>query len=71
MRIRTRKLVGAAALLVLVVMWPMLMVALGHSRIAAYYAPAQLVFYIVLGLVWLIPAALLIRWMQRPDRESD
>lgn len=71
MRIRSRKLIGAVALLALVIIWPMSMLALGNSRISAYYAPAQLVFYILLALIWLIPAALLIRWMQRPDRSSE
>ena len=28
---------------------------------------AELAFYIVGGLLWVIPAGLLIRWMQRPD----
>jgi hypothetical protein len=71
MRLRTRKLIGAVGLLALVIFWPLLMLGLGHSRISAYYAPAQLVFFLVFGLVWLVPAALLIRWMQRPDRASD
>jgi len=26
-----------------------------------------LAFYLTAGLAWVIPAALLIRWMQRPD----
>jgi len=66
MQIRTRKLIGAVGLLVLVTFWPLVMLGLGYSRISAYYAPAQIVFFVVLGLVWLVPAALLIRWMQRP-----
>lgn len=71
MQIRTRKFVGTACLLVLLAVWPLLALALGHSRISAYYAPAQVVFFIVFGLVWLVPAALLIRWMQRPDPKDD
>jgi Protein of unknown function (DUF2842) len=27
----------------------------------------QLIFYIVAGLAWTLPAGLLIRWMQRAD----
>ncbi len=69
MRSRTRKLIGAVGLLVIVVLWPLIMLGLGHSNISRYYASAQLVFFLVLGVVWLIPAALLIRWMQRPDRD--
>jgi O-antigen/teichoic acid export membrane protein len=67
MRVRTRKLIGAVGLLALVIFWPLLTLALGSSNIARYDAAAQLVFYLVFGLIWLIPAAFLIRWMQRPD----
>jgi len=67
MRSRTRKLIGAVGLLLLAVFWPLLTLALGHSNISRYYAPGQFIFIIVFGLIWLIPAAWLIRWMQRPD----
>lgn len=71
MRIRTRKLLGAVGLVALVLFWPLLTLALGYTRISAYYAPAQLVFFLVFGLIWLIPAGLLIRWMQRPDETGS
>ena len=67
MRSRTRKLIGAVGLLILVMFWPLLTLALGHSSLSRFYAPAQLIFFLVFGLIWLIPAAWLIRWMQRPD----
>ncbi|MCC6947570.1 MAG: DUF2842 domain-containing protein [Bradyrhizobiaceae bacterium] len=66
MQVRTRKLIGAVGLLAIVVFWPLLMLGLGHSAISRFYAPAQLIFFIVFGLIWLVPAAFLIRWMQRP-----
>jgi hypothetical protein len=28
---------------------------------------AQLAYFVVAGLLWVIPAGLLIRWMQRSD----
>jgi hypothetical protein len=71
MKSRTRKLIGAVALLLLAVLWPLMMLGLGHSNISRFYAPAQLVFFIVFGLIWLAPAAYLIRWMQRPDRPAE
>jgi hypothetical protein len=67
MRMRIRKLFGTVALLALVIFWPLLMLALGHSKLSLFYAPAQLVFFFLFGLIWLLPAGLLIRWMQRPD----
>jgi hypothetical protein len=68
MRIRIRKLVGAVALLALAAFWPLLTLAFGYSAISHFYAPAQLIFFLVFGLIWLIPAGFLIRWMHRPDR---
>jgi drug/metabolite transporter superfamily protein YnfA len=70
MRSRTRKLIGAVGLLFLAVFWPLLTLALGHSNISRYYASGQFIFIIVFGIIWLIPAAWLIRWMQRPDTDK-
>jgi hypothetical protein len=27
----------------------------------------EVLFYIIGGLAWVVPAALLVRWMQKPD----
>lgn len=69
MRMRTRKLIGAALLIVWVLIWPFIGLSLTQSAISRYYAPAQLIFFIVLGIVWIVPAMGLIRWMQKPDGE--
>lgn len=49
----------------------LLTLALGHSNLSRYYASGQIVSIIVFGLIWLVPAALLIRWMQRPDGRAN
>lgn len=65
---RSRKLVGAVGLLALVIFWPLLTLALGSSNLSHFSTPVQFAFFIVFGLIWVVPAAILIRWMQRPDR---
>ena len=30
----------------------------------------ELLYYVVAGLLWVIPAAFIIRWMERPDTRS-
>jgi hypothetical protein len=62
-----RKLLGSALLLVLVVFWALAATGLAGSRVASLSAPMQAAAFIALGLVWVIPAGLLIRWMSRPD----
>jgi hypothetical protein len=41
--------------------------AIGSGRITLAPPWAQLFYFVAAGLAWVIPAGLLIRWMQRPD----
>jgi hypothetical protein len=67
MRARSRKLIGTLALLVFIVLYVWLASAIGAGRISVAPAWAQFAFFLVAGLLWVLPAGLLIRWMQRPD----
>lgn len=67
MNIRTRTLVGAVALLAFVAVYALVAVAVAVLLQVNSSKLAELAFYIVGGLLWVIPAGLLIRWMQRPD----
>jgi hypothetical protein len=67
MRIRTRKLVGAVGLLVLVPMWALLAMALAQSVLTSTNVLVATVYYAIAGLGWILPAMPLVRWMSRPD----
>ncbi len=63
---RQRKLIGAIVLIMLIVGYSVLAVSTavvlqvrGAGRIA------ELVFYVVAGLLWTLPAGIIIKWMQR------
>ena len=64
---RTRKLIGTIALLILLAIYVPAAVSIGASHFVAASSLAQLAYFLAAGLLWVIPAALLIRWMQRPD----
>jgi hypothetical protein len=68
MKIRTRKLIGAFALLALVAMWSLLAMTLAQSVLTDINGLVAVIFYVVAGLGWVLPAMLLIKWMARPDR---
>ena len=70
MRKRTRKLIGTIAILAVVIVYGPLAMALADSRIALAPQPVQVLAYIVLGLVWILPLMPLIRWMEKPDVEG-
>ena len=65
MTIRTRKLVGTIALVFLLSIYCLL------AMVAATAAPingnkfAELVYFILAGTLWVIPAGILIKWMQK------
>ncbi len=64
---RVRKLIGTVALLVFLVLYVWAAGAIGSGRMVEAQGLAQLAYFLVAGLLWVIPAGLLIRWMQRPD----
>jgi len=67
MSVRTRKLIGTVVLLVFLMLYAWVVVAIGVGRITEAPGYAQFAYFLVAGLLWVIPAGLLIRWMQRPD----
>ena len=66
MRLRVRKLIGAIALFVLVIVWALVAMALAQSPAIRDNSVASVAYYIVAGLGWVIPAMPLVRWMSAP-----
>jgi hypothetical protein len=64
---RVRKLIGAVALFVLAVVWSLVAMALAQSVLTDISGFAAVVYYVVAGLGWVLPAMVLIKWMSRPD----
>jgi hypothetical protein len=67
MSIRTRKLIGAVALLALVTVWGLLAMALAQSVLTNINGWIATIYYIVAGLGWVLPAMPLISWMAKPE----
>jgi len=66
MQVRTRKLIGTVVLLVFLAAYALAVAGISAGRITIASPLAQLAFFVVAGLAWVLPAGLLIRWMQRP-----
>ncbi|MEJ2626307.1 MAG: DUF2842 domain-containing protein [Pseudolabrys sp.] len=67
MRIRTRKLIGAFALLALVTVWSLVAMTLAQSALTDINGFVATIYYVVAGFGWVLPAMLLVKWMGRPD----
>jgi hypothetical protein len=67
MPIRLRKLIGAVALIALVVSWALLAMAIAQLPAIKANGLVEVIYYVVAGLGWVLPAMLLVKWMSRPD----
>ena len=67
MPIRIRKLIGGIALIVLVVGWALIAMALAQLPVIKANGVVEVIYYVVAGLGWVLPAMPLIKWMSRND----
>jgi uncharacterized protein DUF2842 len=63
MSLRIRKLIGAFALFALVIIWSLLAMGLAQFILPSTQGLVAVVYYVVMGLGWVLPAMPLIRWM--------
>ncbi|SNY93112.1 Protein of unknown function [Cohaesibacter sp. ES.047] len=62
---RTRKFFGMIALVSLIVFYAAIGMTLGAVVVARAEPWMQILFFIVTGALWVIPAGLIIRWMEK------
>jgi hypothetical protein len=67
MSVRSRKLIGMVVLLIFLAVYAWVAMLIGAGRLTAAPQWVQFAYFVTAGLAWVIPAGLLIRWMQRPD----
>ena len=66
MPVRFRKLIGAAALFVLVIVWALIAMAAAQFPAIRDSTVLSILYYVIAGLGWVLPAMPLISWMSRP-----
>jgi hypothetical protein len=67
MPLRLRKFIGAILLITLVVTWALVAMALAQAPMIKANGVIEVIYYVVAGLAWVLPAMPLVRWMSRPD----
>ena len=67
MPLRLRKFIGAILLITLVVTWALVAMALAQSPAIKANGLIEVIYYVVAGLAWVLPAMPLVSWMSRPD----
>jgi hypothetical protein len=67
MPLRLRKFIGAILLITLVVSWALVAMALAQAPAIKANGLIEVIYYVVAGLAWVLPAMPLVRWMSRPN----
>lgn len=67
MKIRTRKLLGTIAFLLLAAVWSLTGMAVAQMPWLASSGKLQAAFYVVAGIGWVLPAMPIVSWMSRPE----
>jgi hypothetical protein len=62
---RIKKLIGAVVLLLFVTVYALGVMALAQPLLRGAGPLASLAFYVVAGLLWVLPVMPLIAWMER------
>jgi len=65
MPLRFRKLIGAVALFVLVIVWALIATAVAQFPAIRDNTVLSILYYVIAGLGWALPAMPLISWMSR------
>ena len=64
---RIRKLIGSVILVVFVSLYALTAMTIAAAKLPGTAWWVQLAYFALAGLLWTIPAAPLIKWMQRPN----
>lgn len=68
MPLRLRKLIGMIALVALVIVYALIVLSVASARLESAPWWSHLAFFAIGGLLWVLPAMAIIKWMERPQR---
>lgn len=69
MPVRLKKLIGTVLIVALVILYALIATTVATYRLADSPWWVHLLYFLFTGVLWVVPAMLLIRWMERPPRE--
>jgi hypothetical protein len=66
-----RKLIGTVAIIVLVLVYAFLATMIASATLGQSHWTVHLLYFLFSGLLWILPAMLIIKWMEKPSRAKD
>lgn len=70
MPVRLKKLIGTVLLVTLVCVYAVLATIVAVAQLSESGPLVHLAYFLLSGLLWVLPAMLIIKWMNRPPRST-
>ncbi len=70
MPVRVKKFIGIFIMIVLVIVYAMTAVTVATYRLAESPWYIHMAYFLVTGLLWVLPAMWLIKWMETPPKSK-
>ena len=71
MPVRLKKLIGTALILALVVLYALVATTIAAYRLAGSPWYFHLAYFLFTGVLWVVPAMFIIRWMEGPRKSKS
>ena len=71
MPIRLKKLIGTVLLVALVIVYALVATTVAAARLAESGPLVHLAFFLFTGILWILPAMGIIKWLMLPPRPKN
>ncbi|WEZ83821.1 DUF2842 domain-containing protein [Rhizobium sp. 32-5/1] len=71
MPVRLRKLIGTFLIVILVIVYALAATTFATLLLATSPWWVHLAYFFFTGLLWILPAMLIIKWMAKPDKRAE
>ena len=71
MKQRTRKLIGTFLIVTVALLYAVISTTIAAAKLADASGWIHLVYFLFTGILWVVPAMLIINWMLKPDKQSE
>ena len=68
MPVRLKKLIGTVVLVALVLIYALLATTVAVHRLGESPVWVHMAYFLLTGLLWILPAMLVIKWMVKPPK---
>ena len=71
MPVRIKKLIGTVLLVLLVIVYALVATTVAVAQLAESGPVVHLAFFFLSGLLWVLPAMWIIKWMVTPSKKAN